>query len=97
MALAAIWANKLRSFLTVSGIVIGVAVVIAVEGIIQGLTGTSSTRSGARGEHAPRPGIPPAGKRAKLARIELTVEDADAIRQLCGCHGSRVLGDRLRP
>ena len=85
MALAAIWANKLRSFLTVAGIVIGVAVVIAVEGIIQGLTGLVINQIQGLGantlivqEHRP-----PGKEGEKLQRIELTVEDADAVKRLC--------------
>ena len=39
MALGMVRANKLRSFLTVLGIVIGVTVVIAVASILTGLRG----------------------------------------------------------
>lgn len=37
MALSSLWANKLRSFLTLLGIIIGVLTIIAVVSIIQGL------------------------------------------------------------
>jgi putative ABC transport system permease protein len=37
MAMASLWANKLRSFLTLLGIIIGVLTIIAVVSIIQGL------------------------------------------------------------
>lgn len=85
MALAAIWANKLRSFLTVTGIVIGVAVVIAVQGIIQGLTGIVINQIQGLGANTLHVSEyrPPGKEGEKLQRIELTVEDADAIRRLC--------------
>ena len=85
MALAAIWANKLRSSLTVIGIVIGVAVVIAVQGIIQGLTGIVINQIqglGANTLHV-QEYRPPGKEGEKLQRIELSVEDADAIKRLC--------------
>src|SRR6059036_3080310 len=85
MALAAIWANKLRSFLTVTGLVIGVMVVIGVQGIIQGLTGIVITQIQGLGsntlhvsEHRP-----PGKEGEKLGRIELTADDADGVKRLC--------------
>ncbi|MBM3297280.1 MAG: hypothetical protein FJY83_06735, partial [Candidatus Aminicenantes bacterium] len=37
MALASLWANRLRTFLTLLGIIIGVLTIVAVVSIIQGL------------------------------------------------------------
>ena len=39
IALAAIWANKMRSFLTVLGNIVAVTSIIAVVSLIQGLNG----------------------------------------------------------
>ena len=85
MALAAVWSHKLRSFLTVIGIVIGVGAVVGVQGILQGLTGIVVNQIQGLGsntliisEHRPT------GKEGeKLARIELTSDDADALKRLC--------------
>ena len=38
VALKSLWSNKMRSFLTTLGIVIGVGAVIAVVSIVQGLS-----------------------------------------------------------
>jgi putative ABC transport system permease protein len=85
MALAAIWAHKMRSFLTVIGIVIGVAVVIGVQGILQGLTGIILNQIQGLGSNTlvVEPYRPPGKEGEKLARIELTLDDADALRRLC--------------
>src|SRR5262245_12972640 len=85
MALAAIWAHKMRSVLTVTGIVIGVAVVIGVQGILQGLTGIIINQIQGLGSntlhvHSYRP---PGKEGEKLARIELTIDDGEALRRLC--------------
>src|SRR5262245_46254246 len=84
MALAAIWANKMRSLLTVIGIVIGVAVVIAVQGILQGITGIAINEIQGLGSNTlfVSPYRPPGKEGEKLARIELTLDDAEAIRRL---------------
>src|SRR5881397_1065551 len=85
MALAAIWANKLRSFLTVMGLVIGVMVVIAVQGIIQGLTGIVITQIQGLGSNTLHvvEYRPPGKEGEKLSRIELTAGDAEAVKRLC--------------
>jgi putative ABC transport system permease protein len=85
MALAALWAHKLRSFLTVTGIVIGVAVVIGVQGILQGLTGIIVNQIQGLGSNTLHIASyrPPGKEGEKLARIELTTDDADALKRLC--------------
>src|SRR5262245_61611001 len=85
MALAAIWANKLRSSLTVIGIVIGVAVVIGVQGILQGLTGIIINQIQGLGSNTLHVGShrPPGKEGEKLGRIELTLDDAEALKRLC--------------
>ncbi|MGQ9471498.1 MAG: ABC transporter permease [Candidatus Aminicenantales bacterium] len=44
MALSGLWANKLRSFLTLLGIIIGVLTIIAVVAVIQGLNNYVTTK-----------------------------------------------------
>lgn len=85
MALAAIWANKLRSVLTVTGIIIGVAVVIGVQGILQGITGIAINEIQGLGAQTlfVEAYRPPGKDGEKLGRIELTVEDGNALRRLC--------------
>src|SRR6185369_117699 len=84
MALAAIWANKMRSLLTVVGIVIGVAVVIAVQGILQGISGVALNAIQGLGANTVFvvPYRPPGKEGEKLTRIELTVDDGEALRRL---------------
>ena len=85
IALTAIWAHKMRSSLTVLGIVIGVAVVIAVQGIIQGLTGIVITQIQGLGSNTlhVEEYRPPGKDGEKLGRIELTTDDAEALKRLC--------------
>lgn len=87
MALGMIRANKLRSFLTVLGIVIGVTVVIAVASILTGLRGRIVSMVEDYGTNniyafhlttGPRMGD---RDRSEYMRKPLTPEDADAIRQ----------------
>lgn len=85
MALAAIWANKLRSLLTVIGIVIGVAVTVGVQGILQGITGIAINEIQGLGSNTlfVVPNRPPGKEGEKLGRVELTVDDGVALRRLC--------------
>ncbi len=81
LALKSLWANKMRSFLTALGIIIGVSAVIGVVSIIQGLSQVFSTEIANLGANSvivePRR---PAGKEGeKLGRVELTWEDGQAV------------------
>jgi putative ABC transport system permease protein len=87
MALGMVRANKLRSFLTVLGIVIGVTVVIAVASILTGLRGKIVSMVEDYGTNniyafhlstGPRIGD---RDRSEYMRKPLKPEDADAIRQ----------------
>src|SRR6266540_2340499 len=87
MALSMVRANKLRSFLTVLGIVIGVTVVIAVASILTGLRGVIVSMVEDYGTNniyafhlttGPRIGE---RDRSEYMRKPLTPEDAEAIRQ----------------
>lgn len=87
MALGMVRANKLRSFLTVLGIVIGVTVVIAVASILTGLRGRIVSMVEDYGTNniyafhlttGPRMGE---RDRSEYMRKPLTPEDAEAIRQ----------------
>jgi putative ABC transport system permease protein len=87
MALNMVRANKLRSFLTVLGIVIGVTVVIAVASILTGLRGRIVSMVEEYGTNniyafhlstGPRIGE---RDRSEYMRKPLTPEDAEAIRQ----------------
>jgi putative ABC transport system permease protein len=87
MALGMVRANKLRSFLTVLGIVIGVTVVIAVASILTGLRGRIVSMVEDYGTNniyafhlttGPRMGD---RDRSEYMRKPLTPEDAEAIRQ----------------
>jgi putative ABC transport system permease protein len=87
MALGMVRANKLRSFLTVLGIVIGVTVVIAVASILTGLRGRIVSMVEEYGTNniyafhlstGPRIGD---RDRSEYMRKPLTPEDAEAIRQ----------------
>jgi putative ABC transport system permease protein len=84
MALAALWANKLRSFLTLLGIIIGVSSVIAVMSLVQGLDRYVSTQLASAGVNVfnvDKVGIEfdLEKMRVKLRRKDLRPEDAAAI------------------
>ncbi|HXG59460.1 MAG TPA: ABC transporter permease [Thermoanaerobaculia bacterium] len=83
IALRAIWANKLRSFLTVLGVMIGVASVIAVVSLVQGMQYKISADLREIGsnfiEVYPDPGEERNPFLQKMP--ELTIEDAEAVRR----------------
>ncbi|WP_235905107.1 ABC transporter permease [Tautonia marina] len=84
-ALEQIWANKLRSVLTVVGIVIAVTSTITVVSVVQGFTGYVAEFLQGLGTNAmwiwpERPGGE-AGKR--LGRVTLDLRDVEALRTEC--------------
>ena len=84
LALRAIWANKMRSLLTVLGIVIGTAAVIAVVSIVQGFTKVITNEVEGLGSTAifVEPQRPAGKEGEKLNRIELTWDDGQALMRL---------------
>ena len=86
MALDTVRANKLRSGLTILGIVIGVTTVITISSIISGLNNNVQTWVDSLGSnvlwvyHMPVIGVRPTAE--MLARKKLTADDAIALRSL---------------
>src|SRR5208337_3563109 len=86
MALDTLRANKLRSGLTILGIVIGVTTVITISSVINGLNNRVADFADQFGSnvlwifHMPVIGVRPTTE--QLTRKKLTVEDALAIRTL---------------
>ena len=89
LALDTLRAHKLRSFLAILGVMIGVALIILVVGLIQGFRGTVQEMITAQGidtawidRFSQGPHI---GRRPKEERLRkpLTLEDGLAIQQLC--------------
>ena len=81
LALKSLWANKLRSFLTTLGIVIGVGAVIGVVSIVQGFSQVISSEIENLGSNSVivEPFRPPGKEGEDLARIELSWEDGQAV------------------
>ena len=87
LALDSVRRNKLRSFLTVLGVVIGVATVIGMSSIINGLNGNVSAQIEELGSNLIFVSRFPPTMNGRLPpeiinRKRLTLEDADAIAQL---------------
>src|SRR3989454_3679695 len=85
MALDTVWANKLRSSLTILGVSVGVVTLMFMVSIIQGLNKAFAEQIEALGSNAiwatkfdPSFGHQPTSE--ELHRKDLTLEDADAIR-----------------
>src|SRR5438270_13869617 len=74
-ALEQLWANKLRSLLTVLGIVIAVASTITVVSVVQGFTGYVAEVLQGLGTNAMWvwPQRPPGGAGKRLGRVELAI------------------------
>ncbi|MGQ9524090.1 MAG: ABC transporter permease [Armatimonadota bacterium] len=85
VALAALWANKMRSGLTILGVVIGVAAVIIMVSIVEGFKGKVIREFEGLGSSLIIIFFDPseASKRAGLRISGLTMEDAEAIEAQC--------------
>ncbi len=87
LALAAIWSNKLRSFLTVLGNIVAVTSIIAVVSLIQGLNATVTSaivaEAGADSFTIERVGVTTSEDDLERARNNpnITLDDAEAIRR----------------
>jgi putative ABC transport system permease protein len=88
LALSAIWANKLRSFMTVLGNIVAVTSIIAVVSLIQGLNAAVTTaivsQGGANAFTVARVGIvtdPDAQEKAIRSNPNVTIDDGEAIRR----------------
>ena len=88
MALTTLWSQKLRSGLTLLGIIIGVSTVIAMVSMIQGANQSMARQIGSLGsgilyitKH--EAGIHVGGRRDRRVRKDITVEDAEALARSC--------------
>src|SRR5262249_6739492 len=83
-AVEQLWANKLRSFLTVLGIVIGVMSTVVVVASVQGYSNYIAGFLREMGTNAiwVHPGRPP-GFHEVIGRTELTLADIEEIDQSC--------------
>ncbi len=90
MAMGSLWANKLRTFLTLLGIIIGVLTIIAVVSIIQGLNNYVYTQFSFYGANdfavskfSMSGESSLAAYREMLKRKNLTLDDMRTIKRLC--------------
>lgn len=89
IALQAIWANKLRSFLTLIGIIIGVTTVIAVVSVINGMDNYVASRINSMGSNTfivDKEGIITSEEDffKKRKRKRITIDDMNAVKRYCG-------------
>ena len=84
-ALEQLWSNKMRSVLTVLGIVIAVASTITVVSVVSGFTGYVANFLQGLGTNAMWvwPYRPPGEMGKTLGRVELTTDDVDAVQRNC--------------
>jgi putative ABC transport system permease protein len=87
-ALASIWGNKMRSFLTMLGIIIGVMTVVGMLTLIEGMNRSFSSMIGELGSNTVYVSKYPAmtfgpGMRMYRRRPDLTQSDAEAIETTC--------------
>jgi putative ABC transport system permease protein len=85
MAISTLRANKLRSILTIMGVTVGVLTVLSMVSIIQGLNKTFAEQIESLGSNTIfvnkfEPSFSPQKTQEELQRKELTIEDAEAIR-----------------
>jgi len=88
IALSSLWANKLRAFLTLLGVVIGVSTVIAVVSIIAGMNNYVIGTFAAWGSDnfsIQKIGVVMSGEefREKNRRANITIEQKEAVEKLC--------------
>ena len=88
IALAALWANKMRSFLTLIGVIIGVATIIAIVSLITGMNQYVANQIAVLGATTfmlDREGIITSEEQwwERRSRKKITVEDMEAISQNC--------------
>src|SRR5437867_4687028 len=98
IAIGALRANKLRSFLTLLGVIIGVSSVIAVMSLVQGLNAYVATHLAAAGSDVfsvDKVGVEFDFTKVteKLRRRDLTVDDAHAIAR-AGPHVAAAVAER---
>src|SRR4051812_28327463 len=95
-AIEQLWANKLRSVLTVLGIIIAVASTITVVSVVQGFTRYVSDFLQGLGTNAMWvwPERPPGDAGKTLGRIELDVDDIGAVER--GCSALRAVSPLIR-
>jgi putative ABC transport system permease protein len=91
IALAALWANKMRSILTLVGMIIGVATIIAIVSLITGMNqyvAAEIDQLGASTFIVEREGIITSEEQwwERMKRKKLTIEDMQAVASTCtGC------------
>jgi putative ABC transport system permease protein len=89
MAFNSLWSNRLRTFLTLLGIIIGVLTIIAVVSIIQGLNNYVYTKMAFFGANDFRVSKVSFGARSfrefleQLKRKDLTMSDMELVREKC--------------
>ncbi|MBP1767731.1 MAG: Cell division protein FtsX, partial [Candidatus Aminicenantes bacterium] len=89
MSMGALWANKLRTFLTLLGIVIGVLTIIAVVSVIQGLNRYVTTKMSFYGANDfsvtkfSMFGMSLQDFREQMKRKDLTLKEMELLRREC--------------